>query len=189
MKKELSRKSVHMTLGALLIVPLVLLSFIEFVFFMFFSIVVSALFFLAVEKKLVPEVVSRFVGFFERENHHAGKGALLFLSGVFLSSLLVLWFVSFEKAQLIIAAAIISLSIGDTFAAVFGRMFGKTRLFGSRTLEGSLAFFVSVFSVVLVLFDFSFAVVCAVAGSLTELLVEEDNLLIPLFISLLLIFV
>lgn len=189
MRKELSRKSVHILLGAFLFAPLFLLSFLEFVFFMFFFTVFSALFFLAVEMKAVPVFVSELVHFFERENHFTGKGALLFMAGVFLSAVLILLLGASGKGQVILAAAIISLSLGDAFAAVFGRAFGKTRVFGSRTVEGSLAFFLSVFSVVFLLFGFEFAVVCAFAGSVTELLFEEDNLLIPLFISLLLVFV
>jgi len=80
--------------------------------------------------------------------------------------------------------SLLVLIISDTVAALVGNTLGRTPLFGTKTLEGSMAFF---FSALLVVSLYS-GVPClvGVAGACVATLVEllplgvDDNLLIPL---------
>ena len=90
------------------------------------------------------------------------------------------------------AAGVMTLGLGDPAAALVGRKFGRVELVYSRTLEGTLTFFmVSVAAVLAVLFtfhgEFSLAAkivisaTAGVAGALTELFSRrvDDNFAIP----------
>jgi len=76
------------------------------------------------------------------------------------------------------------LIISDTIAALVGTTVGRIVLFGSKTLEGSVAFFLSALLIVFVYpkVPFLWGVAGAVVATLVELLPLriDDNLLIPL---------
>ena len=82
------------------------------------------------------------------------------------------------------AAALCYLIVGDTVAALVGRRFGKIRLFGKKTLLGSLAFFASAFLAGSLIpgletrTAFAGALVAAVAEALP--LPVDDNFSIPI---------
>lgn len=81
-------------------------------------------------------------------------------------------------------AALLTLSIGDSAAALVGKAVGKNKLFREKTFEGGLAFFVGS-SIVASLVP-GIPVYAAVVASLVAAIVEvyvsflDDNLLIPL---------
>uniref|UniRef100_A0A7C3UVM9 Phosphatidate cytidylyltransferase n=1 Tax=candidate division WOR-3 bacterium TaxID=2052148 RepID=A0A7C3UVM9_UNCW3 len=86
-------------------------------------------------------------------------------------------------------AAISFLAIGDTVAAIFGLTHGKTHLFGRKTLEGTIACFISCLAVVYILTklpDLSFLFWVGFWGAVTATLVEalpievNDNVVIPI---------
>ena len=91
-----------------------------------------------------------------------------------------------------IEASTLMLGVGDPIAAIVGMKFGKHKLFGRKSVEGSLAFFLSstlalgiFFSIVTELEFTTVALLSAgvsLAGTITELLTGrvEDNLSIPL---------
>lgn len=91
----------------------------------------------------------------------------------------------------IAVAALVFLAIGDSFAALIGKKFGKTPLVSGRTLEGSLAALSSCLVVSLPLMQLSAArgwtlspaglVAGALAATLAELfeMPLDDNLRIP----------
>jgi dolichol kinase len=87
---------------------------------------------------------------------------------------------------------VIILAIGDPAAGWFGRAFGRTKLVGSRSLEGTIAFvlvsvpasffMLRIFHPELVIGTaFAFAVIASVAGALAELFAAQldDNFLVP----------
>jgi len=87
---------------------------------------------------------------------------------------------------------VVVLAIGDPAAGWFGRAFGRTKLIGNRTLEGSLAFVVmSAPCAFLVLFLFhpeldtlaaiAIAIGASIAGAIAELFASkfDDNFLVP----------
>lgn len=98
----------------------------------------------------------------------------------------------FPKIITINAFAI--LIISDTTSALVGRRFGK-RPFLSKSLEGTLAFFVSAIPVVLIapkiegsLTEYALWMVGAAAGAITEASVQriDDNISVPLAIGIVL---
>ncbi len=75
------------------------------------------------------------------------------------------------------------LAIGDTLAATVGISFGKRKLFGTRkSLEGSLACFISTFIFALFFIDPVIAFFGAIAATLSEFsrLPVDDNIKIPI---------
>jgi len=98
---------------------------------------------------------------------------------------------------LISAAAVAVLGLADPAAAIVGRRFGKTPLRASRSLEGSLAFFLTAFASALATFSLLSptalpwsgrlvaSLVAAIVGTLTELYSSpiDDNLSIPVSVA------
>lgn len=94
------------------------------------------------------------------------------------------------------AAAVLVLGFGDPIAGLIGRRWGRTKLVNGRSLEGTVAFAVSSFVVVFIMFAiwhgstpyetaFAVCLVAAVAGALTELFSRriDDNFAIPLVVG------
>jgi len=93
----------------------------------------------------------------------------------------------------IAVASLVFLSVGDSFAALVGKKFGKTPLVSGRTLEGSLAALLSCLAVSIPLLHVSGSMgwkltprgllAGAVAATLAELfeIPLDDNLRIPVF--------
>ncbi len=88
----------------------------------------------------------------------------------------------------IAVAGMIFLGVGDAFAGLIGERWGRHRLVGKKTLEGSTAFFVSCVAVGLV-FQFivlDISMMVLIVGALCAAIIEllplplNDNLSIPL---------
>lgn len=99
----------------------------------------------------------------------------------------------FSKEIAIFALSV--LSISDACAALIGKRFGKTKLIGEKSLEGSVTFFVSAVLVGLALikfYSFSFSIEALFFSSLAATLIElfakkmhiDDNFTIPLVIGI-----
>lgn len=99
--------------------------------------------------------------------------SLYFLSGIFVCVLL------FPKE--LACVALVYLAVGDTAAEVVGRRFGRVKLLGPKTLEGTAACFVSSAVVGLFLLPWPIALVGAAAATLFELVGtgNVDNATIP----------
>ncbi len=105
-------------------------------------------------------------------------------------------FTIFIFREEIAVVALLYLSLGDSVAALAGKHFGRIRLVGQRTLEGSLAAFnacllVSLFALwVSPSFGWYFTPVTLLVGSLVATLSElfylplDDNFRIPVFAGL-----
>jgi len=132
-----------------------------------------------------PGVTGRFFsdtfGFMMREHELDEKSKSY--SGatyVLLASVLVIWI--FSKPIAVYAVTL--LIIGDTFAALVGKRFGRNPVFGlKKTWEGSLAFFIS--SLAAAWFIDSLTWEIKIAGALAATVIElaplklDDNLTIP----------
>lgn len=107
-----------------------------------------------------------------------GKGALTFFFG----SLLVL--LLFGSSLNVAAAAIIILALGDSFSTLFGKRYGRHKIFYSRekSVEGSIGGFVPAFLGALIFVSPLAAIVGAGVGMAAESLPAkiEDNIIIPL---------
>ncbi len=120
--------------------------------------------------------------FFERKDVRPFTGAVWFYIGGFLA------FVLFPHN--IASASVSILAVGDSLSTVFGVKFGRHKLIGKKSLEGSLAFFASSFLVSLIFVNPLVGFFGSLTGALVELLIPQkigkkaywfldDNLLIP----------
>ena len=115
---------------------------------------------------------------FERERNVRKPGIQAFYanSGVFLA------FLFFGELSVV---GVLVLSVGDALSTLTGRLFGKTPsiLNPSKTWEGTLAFFVGTFFVLLPLLGTEASLLISSLSSLAEALDLriDDNFLLPLF--------
>jgi dolichol kinase len=121
---------------------------------------------------IIPKVVGKTVRDYEKIDLSA---ATYFIISSFFTVLL------FEKYVAI--AAIIYNSIGDLFSAIIGKNYGKTKYMGGKkSIEGSLACFVSCLLVGLLILNPFMAISGALAATFAEgyLIKVNDNLSIPI---------
>ena len=115
-----------------------------------------------------------------------GGGRLTGATYVMVSSFFVLLF--FDKYVCI--TSILIMSYSDTAAAIIGKMYGKTKIF-KKTLEGSLAFFITSLIIILIMVpevNLGLGLVAILAATIVESLPisVDDNLSVPLVIALIL---
>ncbi len=134
------RKIIHTLLGFSFAVLIYFGPYREVVLFIFSLAVVS--FIVSVMFKLgkSPALISRIIHYLEREeekNEFPAQGAFFF----FLSSTIVAFFFPVKIA----AAALTALALGDGFATLIGRKYGKRKYRHNirKSLEGSIAGFVA----------------------------------------------
>ncbi len=116
----------------------------------------------------------------EHETEKSLNGATLLFLGFTLAILL------YEKNIAVIAMLL--LSVSDSLAAIVGKSFGNHRFF-NKTLEGSLAFFISAFIIILFFYDKIFlGLITALTMAIVELVPNKinDNIVIPIMAGLLL---
>lgn len=103
-------------------------------------------------------------------------------SYVFLSSSIIILFFPIDIAFI----SLLIMTISDSLAALFGRIYGTIKI-NNKTLEGSLAFFIS--SSIIILFSSSVNIYLGVMSTLITTIVEiyspiDDNLSVPLAFGL-----
>ena len=185
MKSELKRKTLHLT-G--LTVPLIYLLFgrtvaIHFVTFFLVLFLVLEPFRIVEELRdrvkerlhlyMNEETVSRIereIDSLAREEEKRGIAAHIYFTA---AALIVLYFFPGEMA----IGAITVATLGDAMAAIVGKPFGKHRFKNGKSLEGSLAFFITALLILVPLMDLPHGVVGALAGTLVEFyeLPPDDN--------------
>ncbi|MFQ6089140.1 MAG: diacylglycerol/polyprenol kinase family protein [Candidatus Methanofastidiosia archaeon] len=172
---EIKRKSVH-SVGNL--VPILYFFFekrIALILLFSLMMIVLILEFLRLRFERVNRFFLWFFSGLEREHERKGISAPAFTSISFFLTVLL-----FSKE--IAIAALFFLTLGDTVAALVGRRFGKRR-FQDKSLEGSLACFLTCLFIGLLILDFKLALFGALAATLAEAspLRIDDNFKIPLF--------
>lgn len=106
-------------------------------------------------------------------------GATYYLIGSFLCILL------FDKTLAIVCLCF--LTLGDLFAALVGKQWGRIKLFSRKSLEGSLACFIVCTAIALLM---KFHPVVAITGAIVATLIEllpigvDDNVTMPLISGL-----
>ena len=181
MAQELRRKSIHL-LG--LIFPIL------YVFTMRHTAIVAVGVLLAIAlgiellKVFLPAFRAMFMRIFSpmlRSQEQKGglTGATYYLIGSFLCILL------FDKTLAIVCLCF--LTLGDLFAALIGKQWGRIKLFSRKSLEGSLACFIVCAAIALLI---GLHPVVAIVGALVATLIEllptgvDDNVTIPLISGL-----
>ena len=120
--------------------------------------------------------------FFKSITRDSENNSLTGASYVFISSSLVI--LLFSKSLAI--ASLMIMSISDTLAAIIGRLYGSIHING-KTLEGSIAFFLSSVAIVSIFPDLNLltAIISVIIATITELYSSvDDNLSVPISFSL-----
>ena len=183
MKCELKRKALHLT-G--LTVPLSYLIFGREVTLTFVAITLVLFLILEpfrivehlrdrVKEKLglyvdIIEKVEREIETIAREHEKRGIGAHIYFT---LAALIIICFFPEDIAIGSIAVA----TLGDAIAAIIGKPFGKHRFKNGKSIEGSLAYFLTALLILTPLMGFFHAIIGALAGTLAEFyeLPPDDN--------------
>jgi phytol kinase len=118
---------------------------------------------------------------FDRPSKFAAKGAITFFTGTLIAVLLF--------APLYAALSILVLSISDSLATIAGYYAGKHKLLKTKTIEGTLTFFVCTLAILIFFVAPTKALLIALIASATELATPtylDDNLTIPFVTGVLL---
>ncbi len=167
---ELIRQLMHIWLG------IFLLAF--YVFFGSYStlLLVALLFLLSLLFVNFCHVGWCPIGLIRLERPLLGVGLIYYMAAL-------LFLLSYSKIYpSVFIATLIALSVGDSSATFVGKLFGKHKLFGQKTLEGTIAFFI-VTSLALLAGGYPtyFAITVAFFSALIELLSPiNDNIIMPL---------
>ncbi len=190
---QIMRRLFHMFNG-MAIATLYLVSFNHSQMIHFLGLVACALYVVEQVRINYPETAAKllpFTKFIIRAEEQLKESAMVPYAMAVLLTI-------FAFPKHIALVGIYSLAIADPLSAIIGIRFGKHKLTPTRTLEGSIAFFLAIFGVTLFVlsgyngkFDLLILFVSALIGLICALadmipLKLDDNLTIPLFTSALL---
>ncbi len=190
MTEELGRKSIHL---AGLILPVVYLFMDKSMILVFVGVLAGVAITVELGKWRSPHFSALFFrAFGALLRRHEHKGAITGATHYLISALLCI--LCFDKHLAIVC--IFFMVLGDTAAALVGKMWGRTKLIGKKSLEGSAAcFIVCTVSALFLLSLFGSdtqadsevsIIVVAVGGAFVATTVEllplrlDDNLTVPL---------
>lgn len=178
MRKEFERNLVHLLLGTLLaLIVYFLEKDIALIFFGIMLIIGTILSEMIIRGKKIF-FLNKFINEFERDIVRPGLGMLTFFIGVFIS---LVFFPS--KAVFI---GVLALAFNDSISTVVGIAFGKHKIWGKKTLEGSIGGFFGTMIIAVMFLPIETAIVISLATTLIELFaVLDDNVMIPPIVSLL----
>ena len=183
-KNELFRKSIHIC-NSLFAYALFFFDQREFAIIIGFCTIVILLFEIArIRSQKLNRLFMRILGQIIRD--FEGRGRLTGATYVMVSSFFIL--ILFDRYVCI--ASILIMSYSDTAAAIIGKKYGKTKIF-NKTLEGSLAFFLSSLIIVLAIYPEINLALGLIAISLATLVESlpikiDDNLTVPLTLAIIL---
>jgi len=178
--RELRRKLSHLAFGVFLAF-LVISPWHVLAIILSTSLIIALFVAAYLNQRFHVAFVSRVFAYYDMSNRPATKAAITFFAGCLFAVLLF--------PPLIAALAILVLSVGDGAAALIGHYLGRHKLFNGKTLEGSVAFFISAFVVLVLFIAPTKAGVIALTAAATELTTPaylDDNLSIPIITGLLL---
>lgn len=194
-KRELMRKSIH--LSSLWIPALIYFVPEIYAFTVFFVLFLSDMFLEYGNYKRWSWARATYGRlFFKMRREKESRKKNFEISGsmyVLLASMICV--VAFSKEIAMVALTIMLVS--DTFAAVFGKIYGTRRLRANKSMEGTIAFFISSLIVVLLytpLLSVNYeSILACFAATIVEVFEDkikiDDNLSIPLIVGLILTFI
>ncbi len=176
---ELWRKSVHLS-GLLIVVgyTLILHFFSERIAILAMTALLLILLeieYIRIEHK--PRIAMMFNDLFRKRERDNVSGA------VFLVISCIISFAAFD--YWIAVVALFMTVLGDLFAAIIGKVFGRTPLFKNKTILGTFAgFAANLIAGILILSKLPYLIfLMAIVATVTELITNkiDDNLTVPLF--------
>lgn len=178
-KNEFYRKLIHLSS---LIFPF-LYYFYDFVFFIYLLALLTIITLILNVNynfllKFLPKIFN--INFVIRKNEYKSLWSASFM-------MIAFFVVSLFFDKSIVITSMVITSISDPIAGLFGMKFGKLKLFHNKTLEGSYAFLISTFIIILISFNsinIFLLIICFII-TLTELStpMKYDNVSIPLVSS------
>lgn len=173
---ELLRKSIHL---AGLILPVIYFFLDKPMMLMVMGVLTGIAVTVELVKWFSPDFGKFFFQIFapmlrRHERRGAMTGATYYMISVFLCVLF------FSKTLAIVC--IFFMVLGDLAAALVGRMWGKTKLLGTKSLEGSIACFVVCAAIALVQLHPIIGIIGALVATIVEMMPFpiDDNLTVPL---------
>jgi phytol kinase len=177
---EVARKLVHLLFGIAIAVLIFVLE--RDVMIVLLAIALLAGFILsdAIRRSYTVPLITPIIARLERRHVLPGAGALYFTFSA-LSCLIIF------PVRLVVPA-IFSLAVLDGVATLAGMRFGKRKIWGEKTLEGTAAGIAATFLVLLLLLPPDLALAAAVTAGVIELLSPvDDNLVVPVGVCILLL--
>ncbi len=177
---ELWRKVAHLILGtifAFLVVSLPHALVIAINLLLIAGLLVSAYLYQVYKVRFFVWLFERF----DRPGKFTARGAVIFFIGTLAAVLLFSPFIA--------ALSILVLAISDAAATITGFYVGKHRLLRSKTIEGTLAFFVSTVAILALFVAPTVTIAVALITAILELVTPtyiDDNLVLPVATGILL---
>ncbi len=172
-QREVLRQTVHVALGMLCILVLFLSSMFVFRAFILTLLITGAIVSLLVERRVLRSLDGLLTRVERQGEHVPGEAAFLFVAGVGLTSFLFF-------SPLPVLVGIVAYTFQDSFSAIFGLRFGKTKILGPKSLEGSFAGFVGCLIPLAIILPLPLALAVAFVATLVELLPINDAFGVPL---------
>ncbi len=175
--KEYTRKSIHLIFGIFFLALIYFLGTNLSVQIISACLILGIIVSLLIKNKIKIPFLGKIVESVERENEKKfpGTAAIMF----FISAIILL--VIFQNDKTIVLAALSVQVFADAFAAIIGITFGKTKILGKKTLEGSAACFVVALFCLSYFYPIQIALIAAIVATIIELIPLDDNLWVPLF--------
>jgi dolichol kinase len=180
MKKEITRKTIHIIFGSLFLVLIYFAGTQLSTIIIGLCLIAGTLISIGITRGHKFPFLEKIVKRVERENEKTfpGKAAVLF----FISAIILL--LIFKNNSSIIMAALSVQVFGDSAAALIGKKFGKHKIFKEKTLEGSTACLLVAIICISFFFPIQIAIIAGVIATIVELLPLDDNLFVPLLTAL-----
>jgi len=174
MKAEIRRQFIHFLFGSTIIALLVTQGTMTTLRILMTLTLTGIALAFAIKKgiripgaNLVVERVER-----ENEKHAPGKAAIMFLTGA------IGTIVIFQRPEIILGAMIVAV-YGDAASTIIGTRFGRHKIAGKKTLEGTIGGIAASLVFLSFLYPLPTAAAAATIGMLAELLPIDDNFTIP----------
>ncbi|MFA5125411.1 MAG: diacylglycerol/polyprenol kinase family protein [archaeon] len=176
MKKEITRKAIHILFGTLFLALIYFAGTQMSTLIIGLFLIAGTLISIGITRGHKFPFIEKIVECVERENEKPfpGKAAVLF----FISAIILL--VLFKNNPSVIMAALSVQVFGDSAAALIGTKYGKHKLYKKKTWEGSITCLIVSIICINIFFPLQIAIIAGIIATLVEILPLDDNLFVPL---------